>query len=127
MLPNVNALIRRAFSEPKLGLVINKDLGKIKSIVKGDDDKFTFSVEYPDGNVMAMDLDEVTSHVKTYGSELRKSTAKSILGAYDYTESRLTGRCASPYNCTHSYLICELSKMFDPSFVAENAAKIDAA
>ena len=76
---------------------------------------------------MAMDLDEVTSHVKTYGSELRKSTAKSILGAYDYIENRLTGRCASPYNCTNSYFICELSKMFDPSLVAENAAKLDAA
>ena len=39
----------------------------------------------------------------------------------------VTGDCTAPYDCRHSYEICELAQLFDPSFAAENAAKIDAA
>ena len=66
-------------------------------------------------------------HLASYGSELRSACVNSILGAYDYLENRLTGNCNAPYDCRHSYLICELSQLFDPSFAAENAADIDTA
>ena len=51
----------------------------------------------------------------------------SIPSTYNYLERRLTGNCAAPYDCRASYLVCELAQLFDPSFVAENAADINEA
>jgi hypothetical protein len=130
MLPNVDALLRRALI-PVVGLVINNlfehGYGKIKSINKDDPAEWTIKIEYADSAEDTMGRAELNDILEAYGSGLRAASVKSILGAYDYLEKRLTGNCASPYDCRHSYLICELAQLFDPSFAAEHAASIDAA
>ena len=131
MLPNADALIRRSL-EPTQGLVIKKDFGlhgfgKIVSINRDDPTKYVYNIKYQDGVEETMDLLTLRPHLEAYGIELRAWSVKSILGAYDYLERRLTGNCASPYDCRASYLVCELARLFDPSFAAENDADINEA
>ena len=40
--------------------------------------------------------------------------------AFAYLEARLTGTCQHVCSCVHSYEICELLQLFDPSFIEEN-------
>ena len=40
--------------------------------------------------------------------------------AFAYLEARLTGTCQHVYSCVHSYKICELLQLFDPSLIEEN-------
>jgi len=40
--------------------------------------------------------------------------------AFEYLASRLTGACGPVYSCEHSYLICELAQLFDPSYIVSN-------
>ena len=101
--------------------------GKIVSINKDDPAKSLYNIKYDDGVEETMDLLTLKPHLEAYGIELRAMAVKTILGAYDYLERRLTGNCAAPYDCRFSYLVCELARLFDPSFAAENAADIDEA
>ena len=101
--------------------------GKITSINEDDPAERQFTIKYADKTEEMMGMAELEVHLVAYGSELCASSVKSILGAYDYLERRLTGNRGAPYNCKHSYLICELAQLFDPSFAAENASVIDTA
>ena len=47
--------------------------------------------------------------------------------AFDYLENRLTGQFQAQFDCTHSYAICRVLRLFDPSYVAEHEATIDSA
>ena len=139
LLPNVDALIKRTL-KPKVGLLIKKEFpghgtfeGKITKAEKlnspghSDHDKMIYTVTFSDGDTEDFNEGEIKPHLSIYGSELRSRTAASILGAYDYIERRLTGDCASPCDCRHSYEICELAQLFDPPFAAEHEAEINAA
>jgi hypothetical protein len=113
-------------------LVIKKEFaqhgfGKITSISEDDAAERKFTIKYADSTEETMGMAELKVQLAAYGSELRASSVKSILGAYDYLENRLTGNCAAPFNCKQSYLICELAQLFDPSFAAANASDIDTA
>ena len=44
---------------------------------------------------------------------------KCLVPAFDYLEKRLTGNCRGPFSCEHTYLVFELCRVFDPSFVSE--------
>ena len=68
-----------------------------------------------------MDLAELKPHLDVYGSELRQNSISILLGAYDYLEKRVTGDCEISYYCRHSYEVCELARLWDPSFVSEHA------
>ena len=50
-----------------------------------------------------------------------------LLPAFKYLENRLTGNCQAQFDCTHSYDICRVLRLFDPSYVSENEASIDSA
>ena len=100
---------------------------KLNSPGHSDHDKMIYTVTFSDGDTEDFNEGKIKPHLSIYGSELRSRTAASILGACDYIERRLTGDCASPYDCRHSYEICELAQLFDPSFAAEHEAEINAA
>ena len=103
--------------------------GKIVSINRDDPTKYVYNIKYQDGVEKTMDLPvlKLRPHFGAYGIELRAWSVKSKLGAYDCLERRLTGNCASPYDCRASYLVFELARLFDPSFAAENAADVNVA
>jgi hypothetical protein len=117
LLPNVDALVRRAL-EPKKGLAIKKEFtghgtfgGTITkaevldSATHKDHGKMIYTVTFSDGDAEDFNAEEIKPHLAAYGTELRARTVASILGAYDYIDQRLTGNCASPYDCQHTYLI----------------------
>ena len=86
------------------------------SINRDDPTKYVCNIKYQDGVEETMDLLTLRPHLEADDIELRSWSVKSILGAYGYLERRLTGNCASPYDCRASYLVCELARLFDPSF-----------
>ena len=45
--------------------------------------------------------------------------------AFDYLENRLTGQCQAQFDCTHSYAICRVLRLFDPSYVAREPQSVD--
>ncbi len=55
-----------------------------------------------------------------YGKSLLDEVVAGITPAFAYLEFRLTGECDPVYSCKHSYLICELAQLFDPSYIAAN-------
>ena len=68
------------------------------------------------------DIDEVCllALLTDYGKSLLDEIVAGTTPAFAYLESRLTGECGPVYSCKHSYLICELAQLFDPSYIAAN-------
>ena len=62
-----------------------------------------------------------------YGDGLHQRVIDAILPAFDYLENRLTGQCQAQFDCTHSYAICRVLRLFGPSYVAEHEATADSA
>ena len=129
-----NALIRRNAKTPKEGLVFTKQFpghgsftGRIVSIEVVDDEK-VFKVAYDDDDdEEELGEGEIMGLLDVYGDGLHQRVIDAILPAFDYLENRLTGQCQAQFDCTHSYAICRVLRLFDPSYVAEHEATIDSA
>ena len=134
VLRNVDALIRRNAKTPKEGLVFTKQFpghgsftGRIVSIEVVDDEK-VFKVAYDDDDdEEELGEGEIMGLLDVYGDGLHQRVIDAILPAFDYLENRLTGQCQAQFDCTHSYAICRVLRLFDPSYVAEHEATIDSA
>ncbi|KAK3274194.1 hypothetical protein CYMTET_17607, partial [Cymbomonas tetramitiformis] len=130
-LPNVDAVIRRA-TTPTVGLKLQKEFpehglftGFITAIDKDDSAEWVFTISYEDGDSETMVLEELEPLLSTHGNALREYAVRELMLGYTYLENRLTGMCDSSFDCTHTYLVCELMQLFDPSYVAEHATTID--
>jgi len=134
VLRNADALIRRNAKTPKEGLVFTKQFpehgsftGRIVSIEVVDDEK-VFKVVYDDDDdEEELGEGEIMSLLNVYGDGLHQRVIDAILPAFDYLENRLTGQCQEQFDCTHSYAICRVLRLFDPSYVSEHEATIDSA
>ena len=122
VLRNVDVHIRRNAKTSKEGLVFTKQLprhgsftGRIVSIEVVDDDEKVFKVAYDDddyeeklgeGGIMGL--------LDVYGDGLHQCIIDAILPAFDFLENRLTGQCQAQFDCTQSYAICRVLRLFRP-------------
>lgn len=129
VLRNVSALITRNATTLRVGAAFKKQFagggvdwfeGTITSIEDDDDGGKLIHVVYDDDDEEDLDEDEAMALLTAYGADLFKEIVGGITPAFAYLEARLTGTCQAVYSCVHSYEICELLQLFDPSFINEN-------
>lgn len=131
ILIHTEAALRRPLNNPEIGLRFSKDFGShgwfggtVNAIEEHEGSK-VFKVVYDDTDEEELDLDELRELLDAYGKKLYGGIVERITPAFDYLESRLTGTCQKQYDCSHSYKICELLRVFDPSFVSEQGETIN--
>ena len=101
--------------------------GRIVSIEVVDDEKILKVTYGDDDDEEELGEGEIMGLLDVYGDGLHQRVIDAILPAFDYLENRLTGQCQAQFDCTHSYAICRVLRLFDPSYVAEHEATIDSA
>ena len=128
VLRNASALIARNASVIRVGAVFKKQFPRHSGWFKGtivslEDDgsgAMMAHVVYDDNDEEDMDEDCLLALLLDYGKSLLDEVVAGITPAFAYLESRLTGECGQVFSCKHSYLICELAQLFDPSYIAAN-------
>ena len=92
------------------------------------DDEKVFKVVYDDDDdEEELGEGEITGLLNVYGDGLHQCVIDAILPDFDYPENRLTGQCQAQLDCTHTYAICRVLRLFDPSYVSEHEATADSA
>jgi len=131
ILVHTEAALRRPLDNREIGLRFSKDFGShgwfggTVTDIEEHEGSMVFKVVYDDADEEELDLEELRELLDAYGNKLNGGIVERIAAAFDYLESRLTGTCQKQYDCSHSYEICELLKVFDPSFVSEQGESIN--
>jgi len=96
--------------------------GRIVSVEVVDDEKVLKVAYDDDDDEEELDEGEIMGLLGFYGDGLHQRVIDAISPAFDYLEIRLTGLCQAQFDCTHSYAICRVLRLFDPSYIAEHEA-----
>ncbi|KAK3252667.1 hypothetical protein CYMTET_38048 [Cymbomonas tetramitiformis] len=133
LLPTLDVILARLVT-PAVGMAVQKAFpghgmftGYITMVDKEDPEHWIYHIKYEDDDSETMDAEELLPLSRTAMHKWREYAVEELKAAYAYLENRLLGICDSSYDCSHTYLVFELAQLFDPSFVSENAAKIDSA
>lgn len=132
MLPNVDAVLR---ADAKLvqGVKIRKfwikhggwfdakivSTVQVESTLEPDKIVQAWTVKYDaDNTTEDLEEHEIRPLLDTLDMPERKDIVDALAPGFLYLENRLTGNCDAPYDCSDTYELFRLARLFDPAFAA---------
>ena len=80
-----------------------------------------YIVRYSDNTAVANSEMELRAVLDIRQQQEWMDMVEAVSAAFDYLESRLTGTCESQYDCTQTYEVCRVARLFDPYFALAHA------